>query len=565
MWKHFRSLVAVVGIIGLLSSCDSMVDESEESSEQIEERDVDEVQKLSETHGIDVTSLSMTRFGDEVGLTIQSPLYASFATEGALTIQGNISRHVQFSEDYVWIQVTPVDNKDDVFNYYATFDENGNFEYDVQFHYGAAEYELGIYAPSNQVGEEGQFYEGATITVLNVNNERQRDIEYTPLGLEYDLTFEEPMNGFLEADRSIAVQGTVNNESNEELLLIHVTYGQDQEEFLVPINNETFEEEIPLQFGEGEHKITVLLDTGDDDLYYEAASFIANRTTDEPLISIDHFDQYYERGVTLEAPAVTDPLNHEGQEYEIQGTIDPAVSGSEDISHMIVTTEHETGIEAHYYVPVEDYQFKGTIYFRFGEGEYDVTVSVPDPYEEGENYFVFYGTSIFTHDVQGAQDLRSLLPSVGIESDHPTIISLANQLTDGIENERDRAKAIYDYVATTIAYDVEKLENNAFEMDDSALKTLETRQGVCQDYAFLTIALLRAIDMEANYVAGVTSTGERHAWVDVSVDGEWLEMDPTWGAGFIQDDEFHFQYNPDYFDPDPAFLNETHTREEIIY
>ncbi|GAK09832.1 transglutaminase domain-containing protein [Geomicrobium sp. JCM 19038] len=565
MWKHFRRLVAVVGIIGLLSSCDSTVDESKENSDQIEEQDADDVQKLSEAHGIDVSSLSMTRFGDEVGLTFQSPKYSSFATEGTLTIEGNVSRHEQLAEDYVWIQLISLANKDDVFNYYATFDESGNFEYDVKFHYGADEYEIDIYAPSDQVGEEGQFYEGASMTVLNVNDERQREIEYTPLGLENDLSFVAPLDGFLEADRSVVVQGTVNNERDDELLLIHVTYEQDQEEFLVPINNQSFEEEVPLQFGEGEHKITVLLDTGDDDLYYEAASFIVNRTTDESLISIDHFDQYYERGVTLEAPAVTDLLYYEGQEYEIEGTIDSTIVGSEDISHMIVTTEHESGVEAHYYVPVEDYQFKGMIYFRFGEGEYDVTVSVPDPYEEGENYFVFYGTSLFTHNVEGAEDLRSLLPSVGIESDDPVIISLANQLTDGIDNDRDRAKAIYDYVATTIAYDVDKLENNAFEMDDSAIKTLETRQGVCQDYAFLTIALLRALDMEANYVAGVTSTGERHAWVDVSVDGEWLEMDPTWGAGFIQDDEFHFQYNPDYFDPDSAFLSETHTREEIIY
>lgn len=182
MWKYFRRLVAVVGIIGLLSSCDSTVDESKESSEQMEERDVDDVQKLSEAHGIDVSSLSTTRFGDEVGLTFQNPRYASFATEGTLTIEGNVSRHEQLAEDYVWIQLTSLANKDDVFNYYATFDESGDFEYDVKFHYGADEYEIDIYAPSDQVGEEGQFYEGASITVLNVNDERQREIEYTPLG-----------------------------------------------------------------------------------------------------------------------------------------------------------------------------------------------------------------------------------------------------------------------------------------------------------------------------------------------------------------------------------------------
>ncbi len=69
--------------------------------------------------------------------------------------------------------------------------------------------------------------------------------------------------------------------------------------------------------------------------------------------------------------------------------------------------------------------------------------------------------------------------------------------------------------------------------------------------------------MEAHYVNG--DAGERHAWVEVKVDGEWLEMDPTWGAGYIIDGKFQFHYTEDYFDPDPAFLAETHTREGIMY
>ena len=69
--------------------------------------------------------------------------------------------------------------------------------------------------------------------------------------------------------------------------------------------------------------------------------------------------------------------------------------------------------------------------------------------------------------------------------------------------------------------------------------------------------------MEANFVEG--DAGERHAWVEVKVDGEWIVMDPTWGAGYVHEGTFHFQYNEDYFDPDPAFLAETHTRDGIVY
>ena len=80
-------------------------------------------------------------------------------------------------------------------------------------------------------------------------------------------------------------------------------------------------------------------------------------------------------------------------------------------------------------------------------------------------------------------------------------MELANQLTSGKANDREKAKGyIYDYVAQNVTYDVQKYKNDEFRWDDSALKTLELQSGVCQDYAFLAIALLRASDIEARFV-----------------------------------------------------------------
>ncbi|WP_281392507.1 hypothetical protein [Salicibibacter cibi] len=42
-------------------------------------------------------------------------------------------------------------------------------------------------------------------------------------------------------------------------------------------------------------------------------------------------------------------------------------------------------------------------------------------------------------------------------------------------------------------------------------------------------------------------------------------MDPTWGVGYIENDAFVADYNEVYFDPDEEFLDEIHTRTEIIY
>ena len=65
-------------------------------------------------------------------------------------------------------------------------------------------------------------------------------------------------------------------------------------------------------------------------------------------------------------------------------------------------------------------------------------------------------------------------------------------------------------------------------------------QGVCQDLAQVTVALLRAAGLPARYVSGYlhadpsaepgqTAVGESHAWVEYWA-GSWRPLDPTSGA-----------------------------------
>lgn len=110
-------------------------------------------------------------------------------------------------------------------------------------------------------------------------------------------------------------------------------------------------------------------------------------------------------------------------------------------------------------------------------------MNVPDPENNRLRYFSFKGVAAFKHEVSGVEDKRSLLPSRGIQSDHPDIRSLAEDITANKETEYDKAKAVYEYVAKTIAYDVQKWEDDLFELGDSALKTIELKKrslpGLC--------------------------------------------------------------------------------------
>jgi transglutaminase-like putative cysteine protease len=74
----------------------------------------------------------------------------------------------------------------------------------------------------------------------------------------------------------------------------------------------------------------------------------------------------------------------------------------------------------------------------------------------------------------------------------------------------------------------------------TALEAWDSRSGVCQDFAHVTLALLRSAGIPARYVSGylhpvvdaevgTTVVGQSHAWVEAWV-GEWLAVDPTNGS-----------------------------------
>ena len=62
--------------------------------------------------------------------------------------------------------------------------------------------------------------------------------------------------------------------------------------------------------------------------------------------------------------------------------------------------------------------------------------------------------------------------------------------------------------------------------------TLEAGTGSCQDFAHLHLALCRAANLPARYVAGYNpAEGLMHAWTEVLVGKSWIGFDPTHGRG----------------------------------
>jgi transglutaminase-like putative cysteine protease len=148
----------------------------------------------------------------------------------------------------------------------------------------------------------------------------------------------------------------------------------------------------------------------------------------------------------------------------------------------------------------------------------------------------------------GRMDIAALSgylgPTYGIQSDDPAILALATGLTEGYADDYDKALAIHDWVAGNIWYDTDAARTGRHD-DNTALGTLRRGHAVCEGYAKLNAALLRAAGIPAKFVYGYVTgidglewptkklgpDDSNHAWNEAFIDGRWVIIDATWDSG----------------------------------
>lgn len=159
----------------------------------------------------------------------------------------------------------------------------------------------------------------------------------------------------------------------------------------------------------------------------------------------------------------------------------------------------------------------------------------------------------------------------------PTAQSLAKALArtgqpEEIKDPELLAAVIYRWVTTNIAYDVVSLNptSRAPQNPDFILKE---RQAVCEGYACLFDFLLSQNQVESRIVHGLAKTKlnnakqltpneDGHAWIIVKWGGSWRILEPTWGAGSINQGKFEQAFKWDWFDVRPDVAIYTHIPEE---
>jgi transglutaminase-like putative cysteine protease len=133
------------------------------------------------------------------------------------------------------------------------------------------------------------------------------------------------------------------------------------------------------------------------------------------------------------------------------------------------------------------------------------------------------------------EDVRPYLePSVMIESDSPLIAALAAEIIGAETDIAAMAARSAAWTAENIAYD-ERLARqiwNGLVDSQSAVATLEERQGTCSEYTNLFIAIMRSQAIPARFVTGVVYEGGYHAWPEFYLYGVgWIPVEAQ--GGFV--------------------------------
>lgn len=148
-------------------------------------------------------------------------------------------------------------------------------------------------------------------------------------------------------------------------------------------------------------------------------------------------------------------------------------------------------------------------------------------------------------DLEEAQ--RHLAPERKVPT-HESFQEIAARVTADREGDLMRARALYDYVIDTMAY--QKCGTGWGQGD--AIRACNSPSGNCTDFHSFFIALARAAGIPARFAIGAALPSERdeggvdgyHCWAEFYADGKWWPVDISEGNKFTALSMYYFGHAP---------------------
>ncbi|MBL0343103.1 MAG: hypothetical protein IPP71_20890 [Bacteroidetes bacterium] len=149
---------------------------------------------------------------------------------------------------------------------------------------------------------------------------------------------------------------------------------------------------------------------------------------------------------------------------------------------------------------------------------------------------------------------------------------IAGYITSNFTTDKDKSRAIFIWVASSIQYDIDNMfAINFYEKKEEKIaKPLRTRKGICENYASLFTDICIKSGLKSFVVEGYTKQNGftdyiPHAWSAALIDSSWYLFDPTWGSGYVNGGKFFKKINNDYFKASPSVLIKSHIPFDYLW
>lgn len=153
-----------------------------------------------------------------------------------------------------------------------------------------------------------------------------------------------------------------------------------------------------------------------------------------------------------------------------------------------------------------------------------------------------------------------------------TTSGIAEYITSNFKTENEKIRAAFYWTSSTISYDVPNTYEPNF-MDTSQekiIKTLKSKKGVCIHYAEVFNDIANKIGIQSHIISGYTKQNGKvatisHAWCASKIDGKWFLFDPTWGAGYVENNKYFKKINNSFFKVEPNKMILSHMPFDYLW
>ncbi|HLF53364.1 transglutaminase domain-containing protein [Flavobacterium sp.] len=143
--------------------------------------------------------------------------------------------------------------------------------------------------------------------------------------------------------------------------------------------------------------------------------------------------------------------------------------------------------------------------------------------------------------------------------------SIASYINANFKTENEKIRAIFYWTSSKISYDINNMYAVNFNetSEEKIKKTLETKKGICINYAEIFNDIANKVGIKSIIIEGYTKQMNKvdyvpHAWCAAKIDNKWYVFDPTWGSGYVNKNKFVRKVNNYYYKTDPTKIISSH-------